>query len=163
MLSCFLFPEGKSPPHRPNSPGRCAVEGKYGRPKSEHELDEFSQSVATIATFASIQSERHSGLHTYTFPMLWVGKEGVMVLFYNKAYDILMMSKVISWDGYEVFAVIWSAVNHSILPILDLSRYKEFKCGLRAKFDEYRDTFRETYYLASPAVCRGRSRPKLPK
>lgn len=161
MLSCFLFPEGTSPPHRPNSPGKCVVEGKYGRPKDELNLEVLSQSVATIATFANIQSERHPGLHT-SYPMLWIGKEEVIVLFYDTRYDILMISDRIRW-GSEALAVIWSAVSYSILPTLDFSRFKENKCGLKAKFDKYRGNFKQTYYLESLAVLRDRSRHKLPR
>lgn len=162
MLSCFLFPEGTSPPRRPNSPGKCVVEGKYRRPKGKLNLKILSQSVATIVAFANIQYQRHHDWRT-SYPMLWIGKEEVIVLFYDISYDILMISDPISWGSCEALAVIWSAVNYSILPTLDFSRFEVNKCGLKAEIEKYRKNFKKTYYLESSAVFQGRSKNNLPR
>lgn len=149
ILSCFLFPE-TSTPHRPNSPGKCVVEGKHATLPRKCLLKSFSQSVATLAIFADIQRRRHPEKHT-TFPMLWVGRDGVVVLIYDRVNDILMISNVISWDGCEAIVAIWAALSYNLFPALDLSPFKQYKCGLKAKLDEIGSGVQQYWYLVSLA------------
>lgn len=160
MVSCFLFPEGTSLPHLLSSPGLCVAEGKYERSKDEPDLDAISQGVAIATTFGLIQSQTHSSWRTY--PMVWIGKEYAMVIFYDTRHDILMISDRISWGSREAFALIWSALNYSLLPTPELSQYEEYKCGLMSEFEKYQDNFKQIYTFRSSAVCRDILRPKLP-
>lgn len=145
-----MFPGGTSTPHRPNSPGRCVVEGKHATLPGKSLLKLFSQSVATLAIFADIQRRRHPKKHT-TFPMLWVGMDGVVVLIYDRVNDIFMISNIISWDGCEAVAAIWAAVSYNLFPALDLSQFKQYECGLKAKLDEMGKEVEQYWYLVSRA------------
>lgn len=151
IRSCFLFPGGTSTPDWPNSPGRCVVEGKHATLPEKCPLKLFSQSVATLAIFADIQRCRHPDIQHTTFPMLWVGRDGVVVLIYDRVNDIFMISNIISWDGCEAFAAIWAAVSYNLFPALDLSQFKRYECGLKAKLDEMGNRVEQCWYLVSRA------------
>ena len=83
--------------------------------------------------------------------MLWVGSDGVVVLIYDRVNDILMISNIISWDGCEAFVAIWAAVSYNLFPALDLSPFKQYKCGLKAKLDEIGSEEQQHWYLVSLA------------
>lgn len=151
IRSCFLFPGGTSTPDRPNSPGGCVVEGKHATLPEKCPLKLFSQSVATLAIFADIQLSRHRDIKHKAFPMLWVGRDGVVVLIYDRVNDIFMISDIISWKGYEAFAAIWAAVSYNLFPPLDLSQFKHCECGLKAKLDEMGMKEEKYWYLVSRA------------
>ena len=69
------------------------VEGKKARGKFI--LDDMSQCIATITTFAFIQQIRHPH-ELQIYPMLVISGHGVVMLLYNPNTDILLTSTALS-------------------------------------------------------------------
>lgn len=102
----------------------------------EPDVNELSQSFATAITFATIQHQRHSELHT--FPTIRVHPRGVDIIIYNSELDLLM-ANYYGWT-YKSFLFLWMVLNHKIFSFNDLSQYKnreDYKCGYRSLANQF--------------------------
>ena len=118
------------------------VEGKKARGKFI--LDDMSQCIATITTFAFIQQIRHPH-ELQIYPMLMISAYGVVMLLYNPNTDILLTSEALSWDFDISFLVIWLSLHYHSLSIGEGPKADDLKCGFKKVFEEHVDTRKYIY------------------
>ena len=120
----------------------------------DFKLNDFSQCIATVTTFAFIQEIRHPGKRGM-YPILMISRCGVVMILYSPSTDILLATPTIKWEYDTSFFVIWLSLHYHLFTIKIPD--KKAECGFREKFEKY--VTKEKYVYLQPSFKDG-SKPK---
>jgi hypothetical protein len=135
-----------------NSPVKVLAEGKLRQ--EDIKINDFSQCIAAVTTFAFIQEIRHPGKREM-YPILMISRCGVVMIVYSPSTDILLATPTLKWESDLSFFVIWLSLHYHLFTIKIPD--KKAECGFKEIFEKY--VTKKKYIYLQPSFNK-RSKPK---